>query len=76
MEDSSNPTPISLEVSVRFNPGDRSYREIKDEAVTKFEVSFINQLLARHKGNLSAAAKEVRMDRKHLHDMAKKYGLR
>jgi DNA-binding NtrC family response regulator len=76
MEDSSTPASVSLDVSVSFNPGDRSYREIKDEAVTKFEVAFISQLLARHKGNLSAAAKEVRMDRKHLHDMAKKYGLR
>ena len=33
-------------------------------------------LLGRHSGNISAAAREAKMDRKHLHDMAKKHGLR
>ena len=33
-------------------------------------------LLARHAGNVSAAARDAKMDRKHLHDMAKKHGLR
>jgi hypothetical protein len=33
-------------------------------------------LLSRHGNNVSAAAREAKMDRKHLHDMAKKHGLR
>jgi DNA-binding NtrC family response regulator len=36
----------------------------------------VKWLLGRHSGNVSAAAREAKMDRKHLHDMAKKHGLR
>ena len=42
----------------------------------KIEKRYVKWLLARHTGNVSAAAREARMDRKHLHDMAKKHGLR
>lgn len=42
----------------------------------QFERDYILWLLARHNRNLSAAAREARMDRKHLHDLAKKHGLR
>ena len=33
-------------------------------------------LLERHDGNISAAAREAKMDRKHLYDLARKHGLR
>ena len=42
----------------------------------EFERRYVKWLLARHGGNVSAAAREAKMDRKHLHDMAKKHGLR
>jgi DNA-binding NtrC family response regulator len=32
-------------------------------------------MLRRHNGNVSAAAKEARMDRKHLRDLCKKHGV-
>lgn len=65
-----------IQVSVDFNPSERSYRDMKAAAVLEFERQFIEKLLSRHANNLSKAAKEVQMDRKHLHDLAKKHGLR
>jgi DNA-binding NtrC family response regulator len=59
----------------QFEAG-KSYRETRAKYDTEFERRYVKWLLARHNGNVSAAAREARMDRKHLHDMAKKHGLR
>jgi DNA-binding NtrC family response regulator len=58
-----------------FEPG-KSYRETRAKYDGEFERRYVKWLLARHAGNVSAAAREAKMDRKHLHDMAKKHGLR
>jgi DNA-binding NtrC family response regulator len=65
-----------IEVKVNFDPPNRSYGDLKGEAIAKFERQFVELTLAQYEGNLSAAAKALSMDRKHLHDMAKKHGLR
>jgi transcriptional regulator with GAF, ATPase, and Fis domain len=59
----------------QFDP-QRSYRETRARYDAEFERRYVKWLLGRHGGNVSAAAREARMDRKHLHDMAKKHGLR
>ncbi|HXN32057.1 MAG TPA: sigma 54-interacting transcriptional regulator [Polyangiaceae bacterium] len=59
----------------QFEPG-RSYRETRAKFDAEFERRYVKWLLGRHGGNVSAAAREAKMDRKHLHDMAKKHGLR
>lgn len=53
-----------------------SYRQTRAAFEADFEQRYVAWLLARHTGNISAAAREARMDRKHLHDLAKKHGLR
>jgi len=58
-----------------FEPG-QSYRETRAKYDADFERRYVKWLLGRHAGNVSAAAREAKMDRKHLHDMAKKHGLR
>jgi DNA-binding NtrC family response regulator len=58
-----------------FEPG-KSYRETRAKYDAEFERRYVKWLLGRHNGNVSAAAREAKMDRKHLHDMAKKHGLR
>lgn len=59
----------------RFDPA-QSYRESRAEAVADFEFEYVSWLLDRHQNNLAAAAREVRMDRKHLNNLAKKLDLR
>jgi transcriptional regulator with GAF, ATPase, and Fis domain len=54
----------------------KSYRETRAKYDSEFERRYVKWLLGRHAGNVSAAAREAKMDRKHLHDMAKKHGLR
>jgi transcriptional regulator with GAF, ATPase, and Fis domain len=53
-----------------------SYREARARVEDEFERRYVAWLLARHGGNLSAAARAVQMDRKHLHVLARKHGLR
>jgi ActR/RegA family two-component response regulator len=36
----------------------------------------VSWLLERHDGNISAAARAAEMDRKHLHKLAQKHGLK
>jgi transcriptional regulator with GAF, ATPase, and Fis domain len=69
------PTSSGGETAFHFEP-DRSYRETRARYDSEFERRYVKWLLARHGGNISAAAREAKMDRKHLHDMAKKHGLR
>lgn len=54
----------------------KSYRELRAEVEGEFERHYVTWLLARHEGNLSQAARAAKMDRKHLHDLARKHGLR
>jgi DNA-binding NtrC family response regulator len=53
-----------------------SYREARAEFERDFEQRYVAWLLRRHGGNVSAAAREARMDRKHLSDLARRHGLR
>jgi transcriptional regulator with GAF, ATPase, and Fis domain len=61
--------------SFHFDPI-KTYRETRAKYDAEFERRYVKWLLGRHGGNVSAAAREAKMDRKHLHDMAKKHGLR
>lgn len=54
----------------------RSYRETRTVFECDFERRYVSWLLERHRGNISAAAREAQMDRKHLYDLAKKHNLR
>jgi DNA-binding NtrC family response regulator len=58
-----------------FEP-DKSYRETRAKFEGEFERRYVKWLLSRHGGNVSAAARDAKMDRKHLHELAKKHGIR
>jgi len=58
-----------------FDPAD-SYRATREKWDNDFERRYLTWLLDRHQGNISAAAREADMDRKHLHKLVKKHGLR
>ena len=63
------------DATFHFEPA-KSYRETRAQYDGEFERRYVKWLLTRHSNNVSAAAREAKMDRKHLHDMAKKHGLR
>ncbi|MEL6182106.1 MAG: helix-turn-helix domain-containing protein, partial [Myxococcota bacterium] len=50
-------------------------REAKDQLVSDFERRYIEHLLDKHDQNISAAAREAQVDRRHLYRLLKKYGL-
>ncbi|HSQ64809.1 MAG TPA: sigma 54-interacting transcriptional regulator [Polyangiaceae bacterium] len=58
-----------------FEP-DKSYRDTRARFEQEFERRYVRWLLGRHGGNVSAAARDAKMDRKHLHELAKKHGIR
>jgi DNA-binding NtrC family response regulator len=67
--------PEASPISALFEPA-LSYGQTRAAFESDFEIRYVSWLLTRHHGNISAAAREARMDRKHLHDLAKKHGLR
>jgi transcriptional regulator with GAF, ATPase, and Fis domain len=52
-----------------------SYRDTRARFDNLFEKKYLTWLLGRHGGNVSAAAREAQMDRKHLTDLVKKHGI-
>jgi DNA-binding NtrC family response regulator len=54
---------------------DLPFKEAKGQLVEMFEREYIEDLMRRHGGNLSAAAREAQIDRKHLRELIRKYDL-
>ena len=54
---------------------DLPFKEAKGQLVETFEREYIVDLMKRHRMNLSAAAREAEIDRKHLRELLRKYGL-
>ncbi len=51
------------------------FKEAKQKIVESFEKDYLEDLLKRNGFNLSRAAREARIDRKHLRNLLKKYGI-
>jgi DNA-binding NtrC family response regulator len=58
-----------------FDPAE-GFRAAKERAVAAWEARYLEKLVAHVNGNLSEAARLASMDRTHLRDLLKKYGLR
>ncbi|MCK5801019.1 MAG: sigma 54-interacting transcriptional regulator [Deltaproteobacteria bacterium] len=54
---------------------DLPFKEAKGQLVELFEREYITDLMSRHAMNLSAAAREAQIDRKHLRELIRKYDL-
>ena len=65
------------EATVRMNlvDLDRPFKEVKQQIVENFEKEYLQELLAKNKGNVSKAAREAKIDRKHLRNLLIKYGI-
>ena len=55
---------------------DRPFHEAKEAAIREFERAYLEALLTRTGGNISRAAREARIDRKTIHRLIAKYGIR
>jgi len=54
---------------------DMPFKDAKNQLVEAFEREYIQGLVERHAMNLSAAARDAQIDRKHLRELMRKYGL-
>lgn len=63
------------EATVRMQNFDleRPFKEAKQHVVESFEKEYLQELLHRNKGNVSKAAREAKIDRKHLRNLLVKY---
>jgi len=52
---------------------DKPFKEAKQAVVESFEKEYLEELLERNKGNVSKAAREAKIDRKHLRNLLIKY---
>jgi two-component system, NtrC family, response regulator GlrR len=52
-----------------------SFREAKERIIESFERAYVTELVAQHGGNLSQAARAARMDRNHLRELLRRYGV-
>jgi DNA-binding NtrC family response regulator len=68
-------SPADPPEPLRAAPG-VPFRVAKEAAIAAFERSYLAPLIERCNGNVSLAAREARMDRMYLHQLAQKYGLR
>jgi len=51
----------------------RPFKEVKAEVVARFERAYLEQVLDRTRGNISAAAREAGIDRKHMERLIRKH---
>jgi len=54
---------------------DLPFKEAKGQLVELFEREYVVDLMRRHKMNLSSAAREAQIDRKHLRELIRKYSI-
>ena len=54
---------------------DLPFKEAKDKIIMSFERAYVERLMARHKGNISAASRDASIDRNYLYRLLKKHDL-
>ena len=52
-----------------------SFKEAKGKVISSFESQYIEALLREHNNNISVAAREAGIDRKHFKDLMRKHGI-
>ncbi|GAC1393302.1 MAG: hypothetical protein NVSMB47_00320 [Polyangiales bacterium] len=65
---------VDSEQVFRYRPG-LTWREARARVDAVFERTYLRWLLDRHGGNVSAAAREARLDRKYLAEIARRHDL-
>jgi transcriptional regulator with GAF, ATPase, and Fis domain len=55
---------------------DRPFKDAKNDLIEEFERTYLNDLLARNKQNISRSAREAGIERAYLQRLIRKYGMR
>jgi len=55
---------------------ERPFKEAKGELISEFETAYIREMLRKHGGNISKAARDAGIERAYLQRLIKKYGLK
>ena len=71
----SIPRPSGLGSAATDGPAPLNYRAAKARAIANFERSFLTRALQRAQGNVSAAARLIGTERRHLGRLLKKHGI-
>lgn len=74
----ANQTPVDIPSAAAGGSSDvlgLPFKEAKGQLVEAFERDYLEQLLTKHKGNISQAANEAGIDRNYIHRLVKKYGI-
>jgi len=66
--------PLDRPQAVAFDDA-ASFRHAKERAVGEWERGYVRELVRRHDGNLSRAARAARMDRNHLRELLRRHGV-
>jgi transcriptional regulator of acetoin/glycerol metabolism len=79
VQTATRPVPTAAGLTLHAGPPagtDLTLKSAKEQWLQVLEVSYLRDLLARHDGNVSSAAKAAGIDRKTFHRLINKYGLR
>jgi DNA-binding NtrC family response regulator len=60
----------------KVNLGVSSFQSAKKNIIESFEEQYLSSMLKKHKGNISASARESGLDYKNFHSKLKKYNIR
>jgi transcriptional regulator with PAS, ATPase and Fis domain len=69
------PSHVILPLGVPSPQADATFRQARAQAIESFERSFIEELLSRHDGNISHAARAAGQERRSFGRLVKKYQL-
>jgi two-component system response regulator AtoC len=70
------PAPLRALPPLAFKGSGADYKSAKRHMIRSFERHYLVELLHRHHGHMSRAAREAGVDRKTIERMVKKHGLR
>ena len=61
---------------MKVSSGDKCFQDAKKNIIESFEEKYLSGMLKKHKGNISASARESGLDYKNFHSKLKKYHIK
>ena len=74
-DDGVAPSLPKLPTDIESSSAHLSFKEAKGKIISDFESKYIARLLRKHGNNISVAARQAGIDRKHFKDLMRKYNI-